>query len=102
MEPTLKDASFHAARRLQGVQPTLIRQIFERALPDSINFGLGEPDLPTPDFMRREAARVTLDEQNGYTSHAGLPALRAKIAESYAHLGLNAEQVCLTVGSRKR
>ncbi len=101
MEPTLKDASFHAARRLQGVQPTLIRQIFERALPDSINFGLGEPDLPTPDFMRREAARVTLDEQNGYTSHAGLPALRAKIAESYAHLGLNAEQVCLTVGSQE-
>ncbi len=47
-------------KRLQGVQPTLIRQIFERALPGSINFGLGEPDLPTAQFMREEAARVTL------------------------------------------
>ncbi len=87
--------------RLSGVQPTLIRQIFERALPDSINFGLGEPDLPTPDFIREEAARVTIGEQNGYTSHAGLPALRAKIAEQYPHLGLGTDQVCVTVGSQE-
>jgi aspartate/methionine/tyrosine aminotransferase len=88
-------------KRLSGVQPTLIRQIFERALPDSINFGLGEPDLPTPDFIRQEAARVTLGEQNGYTSHAGLPALRLKIAEQYPHLDLGLEQVCVTVGSQE-
>lgn len=88
-------------RRLRDVQPTLIRRIFERALPDSINFGLGEPDLPTPRFLREEAARVTLDEQNGYTNHAGLPALREKIAASYPHLNLNADQVCVTVGSQE-
>ena len=88
-------------RRLQGVAPTLIRQIFERALPDSINFGLGEPDLPTPNFMREEAARVTLREQNGYTNHAGLLALREKIAESYPHLNLQPNQVCVMVGSQE-
>ena len=88
-------------RRLQGVQPTLIRQIFERALPDSINFGLGEPDLPTPKFMREEAARVTLEEQNGYTNHAGLLPLREKIAEQYPHLNLQPNQVCVTVGSQE-
>ncbi|MCA1622791.1 MAG: aminotransferase class I/II-fold pyridoxal phosphate-dependent enzyme [Acidobacteria bacterium] len=88
-------------RRLQGVQPTLIRRIFERALPDSINFGLGEPDLPTPRFIREEAARVTLEEQNGYTNHAGLPALREKIAASYMHLSLQPNQVCVTVGSQE-
>ncbi|MEP7037708.1 MAG: pyridoxal phosphate-dependent aminotransferase, partial [Acidobacteriota bacterium] len=88
-------------KRLQGVQPTLIRQIFNRALPDSINFGLGEPDLPTPQFIRDEAARVTLEEQNGYTNHAGLPALREKIAASYAHLDLQIDQVCVTVGSQE-
>ena len=49
---------FTLPRRMRGLQPTLIRQFFERALPDSINFGLGEPDLPTPQFMRAEAARV--------------------------------------------
>ncbi len=88
-------------KRLQGVAPTLIRQIFERALPDSINFGLGEPDLPTPNFMREEAARVTLEEQNGYTNHAGLLALREKIAEQYPHLDLQPNQVCVTVGSQE-
>jgi aspartate/methionine/tyrosine aminotransferase len=88
-------------KRLQGVQPTLIRRIFERALPDSINFGLGEPDLPTPQFIREEAARVTLEEQNGYTNHAGLPALREKIAEQYPHLDLQPAQVCVTVGSQE-
>ncbi len=88
-------------RRLQGVQPTLIRQIFERALPESINFGLGEPDLPTPQFMREEAARITLEEQNGYTNHAGLLPLREKIAEQYPHLKLQPNQICVTVGSQE-
>jgi aspartate aminotransferase len=55
MTPVQK-SGFTLPRRLQGLQPTLIRQFFERAFPDSINFGLGEPDLPTPDFMRKEAA----------------------------------------------
>lgn len=93
--------NFILPRRLQGLQPTLIRQFFERALPDSINFGLGEPDLPTPQFMREEAARVTLKEQNGYTSHAGLPALRAKIAEQYPHLLLTPTDIVVTVGSQE-
>ncbi len=101
MQPVAKSENFVLPRRLQGVQPTLIRRIFERALPGSINFGLGEPDLPTPEFMRCEAARVALEEQNGYTSHAGLPALRELVAASYPHLSLNADQVCVTVGSQE-
>ena len=88
-------------KRLQGLQPTLIRQFFERALPDSINFGLGEPDLPTPQFLRDEAARVARDEQNGYTSHPGMPALREKIAEQYPHLGLPMTGVVVTCGSQE-
>ena len=101
MPPTEQKNNFQLPKRLQGIQPTLIRQFFERALPDSINFGLGEPDLPTPQFLREEAARVTLDEQNGYTSHAGLLKLREKIAEQYPHLNLNTNQVCVTVGSQE-
>lgn len=101
MQPAEKVNDFRLPKRLQGVQPTLIRQIFNRALPDSINFGLGEPDLPTPQFLREEAARVTLEEQNGYTNHAGLPALREKIAEQYPHLDLQPNQVCVTVGSQE-
>ena len=101
MMPAKGIESFVLPRRLQGLQPTLIRQFFERALPDSINFGLGEPDLPTPQFLRAEAARVALDEQNGYTSHAGIPALREKIAGQYPHLNLSIDDVVVTVGSQE-
>jgi aspartate/methionine/tyrosine aminotransferase len=101
MKAMQQNENFRLPRRLQGVAPTLIRQIFERALPDSINFGLGEPDLPTPQFMRAEAARVALEEQNGYTSHAGLLPLREKIAEQYPHLNLQPNQICVTVGSQE-
>jgi len=93
--------SFELPARMRGLQPTLIRQFFERALPDSINFGLGEPDLPTPQFMRDEAARIARDEQNGYTSHPGIPALRDKIAEQYPHLELPRTGVVVTCGSQE-
>ena len=95
------EKAFELPSRLRGLQPTLIRQFFERALPDSINFGLGEPDLPTPEFMRKEAARIAIEEQNGYTSHAGLIPLREKIAEQYPHLGLGTSDIVVTVGSQE-
>src|SRR4029078_1406734 len=96
-----EQSQFRLPKRLRGLQPTLIRQFFERALPDSINFGLGDPDLPTPDFMRREAARIAVEEQNGYTSHAGLPALRKLITEQYPHLDLGLNDVVVTCGSQE-
>jgi aspartate/methionine/tyrosine aminotransferase len=94
-------SEFEPARRLRGIQKSVIRQVFDRALPGSINLGLGEPDLPTPDVIRREAARVALEEQNGYTPHAGLAALRERVASEYPHLRLAPEQVVITVGSQE-
>src|SRR5215207_9273344 len=79
----------------------MIRQVFDRARPGSINLGLGEPDLPTPDVIRREAARVAAEEQNGYTTHAGLPHLRNRVAYDYSHLNLSTEQVIITAGSQE-
>jgi len=101
MKPAVEKMNFELPTRMRGLKPTLIRQFFERALPDSINFGLGEPDLPTPQFIRDEAARVARDEQNGYTSHPGIPALRDKIAEQYPHLNLPRTGVVVTCGSQE-
>ncbi|HYX42661.1 MAG TPA: aminotransferase class I/II-fold pyridoxal phosphate-dependent enzyme, partial [Pyrinomonadaceae bacterium] len=67
----------------------------------SINLGLGEPDLPTPDCVRREAARVVIEEQNGYTIHAGLPALRARVAGDYPYLANDPNRVIITAGSQE-
>ncbi len=92
---------FAPARRLRGIEKSMIRQVFDRALPGSINLGLGEPDLPTPDCVRREAARVALEEQNGYTPQAGLSALRERVASDYPHMRLSPEQVVITAGSQE-
>ena len=94
-------SEFVPARRLRGVEKSMIRQVFDRARPGSINLGLGEPDLPTPDVIRREAARVVLEEQNGYTTHSGLPALRERVAADYPPLELEPEQVIITAGSQE-
>lgn len=94
-------SEFEPPRRLRGIQKSVIRQVFDRALPGSINLGLGEPDLPTPDVIRREAARVVVEEQNGYTTHAGLAGLRGRVAEDYPHLRLTPEQVIVTAGSQE-
>jgi len=93
--------NFSLPKRLQGIEKSVIRQVFDRALPGSLNLGLGEPDLPTPDVIRRAAVRVIEEEQNGYTTHAGLPALRDKIASDYPHLEGKAERVIVTAGSQE-
>ena len=94
-------SDFEPARRLRGIQKSMIRQVFDRARPGSINLGLGEPDLPTPDVVRREAARVVTEEQNGYTTHAGLPLLRERVVSEYPQLSLTPEQVVITAGSQE-
>jgi aspartate/methionine/tyrosine aminotransferase len=101
MESTQTVAEFQPPARLRGIEKSAIRALFDRALPGSINLGLGEPDLPTPDVVRREAARVVMEEQNGYTTHAGLPALRALVANDYPHMSLTPERVVITAGSQE-
>jgi len=86
---------------LRGIEKSPIRQITDRAKPGDISFGLGEPDLQTPDVIRREAMRVIQEEQNGYTLQAGLPALRERVAQDYPHLNLSTDQVIITAGSQE-
>ena len=92
---------FQPASRLRGIEKSMIRQLFDRARPGSINLGLGEPDLPTPEVIRRAAVHTINEEQNGYTSHAGLHALRERIAADYVKLGLTPERVITTAGSQE-
>src|SRR5438477_13069412 len=79
----------------------MIRKISDRAKPGSISLGLGEPDLPTPKVIIREAVRVIQEEKSGYTLQAGIPALREKIAGDYPHMNLNLDQIIVTAGSQE-
>src|ERR1051325_8918924 len=79
----------------------MIRKISDRANPGSISLALGEPDLPTPEVIIREAVRVIQEEKSGYTVQAGIPALRDKIISDYPHMNLNPDQVMVTAGSQE-
>jgi aspartate aminotransferase len=94
-------SEFHPPARLRGIEKSAIRQLFDRARPDSINLGLGEPDLPTPDVIRRAAIEAIAHEQNGYTTHAGLVSLRKLIAGDNHHSGATPENVIITAGSQE-
>ena len=94
-------SGFTPARRLAGIEKSAIRQFFDRAPAGSINLGLGEPDLPTPEVVRRAAVRAIQEERNGYTAHAGLPALRERVAGEYPFLGGSRDRVIVTAGSQE-
>src|SRR2546423_13447631 len=86
---------------LRGIEKSMIRKISDRAKPGSISLGLGEPDLPTPEVITREAIRVIQEERSGYTLQAGIPALREKIISDYPHMNLNLDEVIVTAGSQE-
>jgi aspartate aminotransferase len=86
---------------LRGIEKSMIRKISDRAKPGSISLGLGEPDLPTPEVIRREAVRIIQEERNGYTLQAGILPLRERIAGDYPHMNLSPDQVMVTAGSQE-
>jgi len=95
---------FTPAERLQHIRKSATRVLYDSAPPGSINLGLGEPDFPTPEVVRREAIRVIQEERIGYTTNAGIQPLREKIAEYHSD-GLTspyaAESVCVTTGAEE-
>jgi aspartate aminotransferase len=69
--------------RFAGLPRSGIRDVFERAslIPDVAHLEIGAPDFPTPGHIVEAAARAAADGFTRYTSAAGLPSLRALIAE---------------------
>src|SRR5215813_14748891 len=97
----MKRIEFSPPKRLRGIQKSVIRQVFYKARPGSINLGLGEPDLPTPEVIREAATGIVQEEKNGYTAQAGLESLRTLVAADYPELRLTTDQVVITAGSQE-
>jgi LL-diaminopimelate aminotransferase len=100
------------ARRIAAIPPYLFaeidRQIAEKRATgvDVISFGIGDPDLPTPDFIVEELARAVRDPStHQYPSYFGLPAFREAIADFYQRrfgVALDpATQVLPLIGSKE-
>ena len=72
---------------------------------DVISFGAGEPDFPTPEHIVAAATRAAADPANHhYTANAGLPSLRAAIADytkAYSQVEVAPDQVLVTNGAKQ-
>lgn len=98
------------AHRLDQVQPSLTLAITAKAAAmkaegaDIVSFGAGEPDFSTPASVV-EAAKRALDEgRTKYTPVAGLPALRAGIAQWYGRefgVEVSSDEVIVGVGGKQ-
>jgi aspartate/methionine/tyrosine aminotransferase len=89
------------AQRLDGIDRTLIRQIFDSAPKDAVNLGLGQPDLPTPPGICLAGVRGIAQGWTAYTATAGAPQLREAIAKRYEGFAEGADGVVVTVGSQE-
>jgi bifunctional pyridoxal-dependent enzyme with beta-cystathionase and maltose regulon repressor activities len=79
----------------------MIRKISDRAKPGSISLGLGEPDLPTPEVIRREAVRVIQEEKSGYTCKPASRAARKNCGRLSAHESSTSTRMWFTAGSQE-
>src|SRR5512136_307134 len=89
------------SEKVQGIDLSGIRRIFEAAAPGSINFGLGQPDFDTPRHIKDAAIRAIREGKTGYTVNAGIPELRAAICDKLRRenaLSYEPGQIIVTAG----
>ena len=90
------------AERVQSIEISGIRKIFEAAGPDSINLGLGQPDFDTPQHIKDAAIEAILEGKTGYTNNTGIPELRNAICKKFKkenRLSYDKEQLIVTAGA---
>jgi len=70
------------------VSQSRIREIAEMAMrmDGVIRLYFGESNVPTPDYLKRAAARALEEGYTFYSENAGLPGLRQDLADAYRRL----------------
>jgi len=71
------------AERVQNLEISGIRKLFEAAGPDSINLGLGQPDFDTPAHIKEGAIQAIQEGKTGYTPNLGIPELRDALSRKF-------------------
>jgi len=90
------------AERVQGIEISGIRKIFEAAGADSVNLGLGQPDFDTPQHIKDAAIEAILGGKTGYTNNTGIPELRSAICKKFKKengLSYDKDQLIVTAGA---
>jgi len=96
------------AHRMQGITSFYVMELLQRARQleqqgrDIIHMEIGEPDFPTPPAVLEAGSRFLASGDVKYTQAAGLPELRAAIAEYYRsqyQVNLDPRRIFITPGA---
>jgi len=97
------------SKRAQEVPPSATIAVSSRARQlktqglDVLSFGAGEPDFDTPEYIKTAAIEALKAGKTKYTAAAGIPELRAAIAEKLRKenaLDYTAEQIIVNIGAK--
>lgn len=86
------------AKRFDGIELSLIRQINALATPLSVNLGIGEPNVEPNANLRKLAVEVAEKGSWHYTANPGTLSLRKLIADDS---GFEPNEVCVTAGTEE-
>lgn len=94
------------SKRLEKIAPSLTLAVNTRAQEmraqgiDVLNLAAGEPDFPTPEFIR-DAAKKAIDQNfTRYTPVAGIPELRKAAGEFFLrHYATEVGPECIIIGA---
>ncbi len=98
-DPTLK-----VIPQVRSLTTSLIRSFDQEisSIPNILKLTLGEPDFPTPEFIRRAAVEALGHNRTHYAPNAGTPGLRQAISDYLARrrdLHFPAEDIIVTEGA---
>ncbi len=77
------------AERVRQLAPSATLVVMKRAAElraqgkDLVDFGIGEPDFPTPEHVKRAAERAIAEDFTKYTPAGGIPELKEAVALHY-------------------
>lgn len=91
----MENDSTDISERAGAIRPTQIRRFRSKAGPDSLDLGIGQPDLPVPDPVRRAAGEALEKGRAPYSDNLGFPATRRAVA---SHYDVDPEQTMITCG----
>ena len=87
------------AKRLDGIEISLIRQINALATSESLNLGIGEPNVEPDETLRALASRAAEIGSWHYSPNAGSFSLRKKLCE---RIDFNPKsEICITAGTEE-
>jgi len=96
------------SKRASAISPFYVMELLEKARAleatgqDVVHMEVGEPDFPTPSFVKKEAVQAIMDNHTFYTHSLGLAELRARVAEHYVkthNIRVPAERIVITNGT---